>query len=314
MPSELERKVRAPFAADHGFRYFQSESRRVLAQARNFVLRGKNTAGAAMDLIGTQGNDVMLCGSKRTQRTIPVPLRMVTPSTQVAFIVPAEMAGARLVGVKSRFGTAESSTADLTYQLVMDRRDSTTPGAGVDLLTAGVALTGTADTILSGTLISNEKWTKLQAGDRITFELSGSQNEVASLVVTLYFDFQGKGFPVVCHAPVNGDAVDRTFYIANGPRTITSIVASWSVVGSEAALNVQLVKDTGTNAPGAGTNLLTDDTNAGIDLGSGSDVNTPTSGTLIATAATLQMKTTDRLALDFAGATTALVGWYPQFQ
>jgi hypothetical protein len=309
MPSELERKVRAPFAADHGFNYFTDAFRATLAWANNFVLRQKDSSGNAHDLIGVVGNDVMIGGSKRTLRTIPVPVRMVAPATQVVFVVPSAMNGARLVGVTERHITAESTTTDLTGQLVMDRRDATTPGAGTDLLTAGMALTGAADTNVSGTLITNEKWTKLETGDRITWELSGSVNELANVVLTLYFDFAGKGFPVVCHAPTNGDAVDRAIFVANAPRIVSSIVAAWSTVGSEASLNVQLTKDTGTDVPGAGTNLLTDDSNAGIDIGSGSSANTPTTGTLITTAATLRLAAGDRLALDFAGTTTALAGF-----
>ncbi len=80
-----------------------------------------------------------------------------------------------------------------------------------------------------------------------------------------------------------------------------------AVAGSDgAAVSLQLTKDTGTTAPGAGTDLLTNNTAAGFDLKG--TANTTQAGALITTAATLRLAAGDRLSVDFAGTLTAVAG------
>lgn len=80
-----------------------------------------------------------------------------------------------------------------------------------------------------------------------------------------------------------------------------------SVAGSDgSAVNLQVVKDTGTDAPGAGTNLLTNNSNAGFNLKA--TANTVQTGTLTSTAATKKLAAGDRLSVDFAGTLTDVAG------
>jgi hypothetical protein len=80
-----------------------------------------------------------------------------------------------------------------------------------------------------------------------------------------------------------------------------------ATAGSDAsAVSLQITKDTGTNAPGAGTDLLTNNTNVGFDLKG--TANTVQNGTLTATTASLVFVAGDRLSIDFAGTLTALAG------
>jgi hypothetical protein len=81
------------------------------------------------------------------------------------------------------------------------------------------------------------------------------------------------------------------------------LVVAEATAGS---LSLQVVKDTSTNAPGAGTNLLTNNTNAGFNCKS--TANTVQTGTLSTTASDLQLAAGDRLALDFSAGATELVG------
>jgi hypothetical protein len=106
---------------------------------------------------------------------------------------------------------------------------------------------------------------------------------------------------------LNTSCIDQTFFIANFPCQVTGISYVHATAGTDAsAVNVQLSKDTGTQAPGAGTDLLTNNTNAGFDCKG--TANTVQTGALIATVATLQLAVGDRLALDFAGTVTTLAG------
>jgi len=105
----------------------------------------------------------------------------------------------------------------------------------------------------------------------------------------------------------NGSLADQTFFLATRAYIVTAISEVHSVAGNDAgAVNLQVTKDTSTNAPGAGTDLLTNNANAGFDLKG--TANTVQAGTLAASAATLTLAAGDRLAVDFAGTLATLAG------
>jgi hypothetical protein len=80
-----------------------------------------------------------------------------------------------------------------------------------------------------------------------------------------------------------------------------------ATAGSDAsAVSLQVTKDTGTNAPGAGTDLLTNNTNVGFDMKG--TANTVQNGTLTATTASLVFVAGDRLSDRLRGHLTALAG------
>lgn len=100
-------------------------------------------------------------------------------------------------------------------------------------------------------------------------------------------------------------ATDTVFYIANRPMIVTSASEIHSAAAGGASA-LQLVKDTSTNAPGSGTDLLTNNTNTGFDLAG--TANTVQNGTLNATIANLTLAAGDRLAVDFANAIQSSAG------
>lgn len=105
----------------------------------------------------------------------------------------------------------------------------------------------------------------------------------------------------------NGSLADQAFFIANRAYEVVAIREVHSVAGNDAgAVNVQVTKDTGTNAPGAGSDLLTNNTNAGFNLKG--TANTVQVGTLTPTSANLRLAAGDRLSVDFAGTLTTLAG------
>ena len=107
--------------------------------------------------------------------------------------------------------------------------------------------------------------------------------------------------------PLNGDAVDQAVFIADRAYVVERIDYIHSTAGTDAsAVNVQVKKCTGTQAPDAGTNLLTNNTSAGFNCKAA--INTVQNGTLTATAATKTLAAGNRLSLDFTGTTTALAG------
>lgn len=104
----------------------------------------------------------------------------------------------------------------------------------------------------------------------------------------------------------NGSLADQSFFLATRAYIVTAISEVHSVAGNDAgAVNIQVTKDTSTNAPGAGTDLLTNNANAGFDAKG--TANTVQTGTLAAAAA-LTLAAGDRLSVDFAGTLTTLAG------
>lgn len=94
-------------------------------------------------------------------------------------------------------------------------------------------------------------------------------------------------------------ATDQVFYIATRAMRVKTVSEVHAVAAGGASV-LQLVKDTGTAAPGSGTDLLTNNTNTGFDLNG--TANTVQTGTLVATVATVTLAAGDRLSVDFANA------------
>lgn len=113
--------------------------------------------------------------------------------------------------------------------------------------------------------------------------------------------------PVTFALLANASLADQAFFIADRAYRVKAINEVHSVAGNDAgAVSLQVTKDTGTDAPGAGTNLLTNNSNAGFDMKG--TANTVQNGSLSATAADLALAAGDRLAVDFAGVLTTLAG------
>jgi hypothetical protein len=114
---------------------------------------------------------------------------------------------------------------------------------------------------------------------------------------------------ILAHAHVGGAAlmVDQSFFIAPYACQVTRIDYVHAVAETTAVtLRVQVTKDTGTAAPGAGTDLLTNTGGAGFDCKA--VANTVQNGLLSVTLTDLQLAAGDRLGLDFTAAATELVG------
>lgn len=106
---------------------------------------------------------------------------------------------------------------------------------------------------------------------------------------------------------LNADCVDQGFFIADRAYQVVAAYEIHAVAGNDgSAVNMQITKDTGTDAPGAGTDLLTNNTNAGFDMKG--TANTLQTGTLTGTAASLLLAAGNRLSVDFAGTVTTLAG------
>lgn len=94
-------------------------------------------------------------------------------------------------------------------------------------------------------------------------------------------------------------ATDTVFFVATRAYLVVSVSQIHAVAAGGASV-LQVTKDSTTNAPGAGTDLLTNNSSTGFDLNA--TANTVQTGTLTATVATKTLAAGDRLAVDFANA------------
>jgi hypothetical protein len=96
-------------------------------------------------------------------------------------------------------------------------------------------------------------------------------------------------------------ATDQVFFIASRSMRVISCREIHSVAAGSTSV-LQVVKDTGTDAPGAGTDLLT----TGFNLNG--TANTVQTGALSATVATVTLAAGNRLSVDFADAIQSSAG------
>lgn len=150
-----------------------------------------------------------------------------------------------------------SKQGDLTFPISPPSKDGNTPGE------------------LDNTVIGG---TTPRAGSFTTLTINGDAGMTCG---SYYFT----GTPA---------ATDQVFFVATRPFLVVSISEVHAVVAG-ATSTLQVTKDTSTNAPGAGTDLLS----AAFDLNA--TANTPQVGALVA-AATRTLAAGDRLAVDYANA------------
>lgn len=142
---------------------------------------------------------------------------------------------------------------------------------------------------------------------QLQFELSGITAATTRTFTAPDANIQLGEYAISCHAQAATAMVDQSCFVATQAYQITAIRFVHAVAETTAgSLDIQVTKDTSTNAPGAGTDLLTNNSNAGFD--GRATANTVQTGTLTATTANLQLAAGDRISLDFEAAATELVG------
>ena len=116
----------------------------------------------------------------------------------------------------------------------------------------------------------------------------------------------GNIFTVTFNGLLNADNVDKAFWIAPFPCEVIGVTEIHEVAGTDgSAVTVNLERLQGTEAPDAGDDLLTNNSNAGFDLKG--TANTLQTGTLVGTSA-VQLAAGNRLGAAFAGTITSLAG------
>ncbi|NBW07805.1 MAG: hypothetical protein EBR82_07240 [Caulobacteraceae bacterium] len=225
---------------------------------------------------------------------------------QCFFTATKNMLITRIDYVHSALGTDASA---VNVQVTKDT-GTAAPGAGTDLLTnnsnAGFDCKGAINTVQNGTLTATAANLRLAPGDRLSVDFAGTLTALAGVVITVTFAPYFRVFDVVWNMNANSGLADQCFFTANRPVRVVAVSEVHSTLGTDgSAVNVQLTLDRLTDAPGAGTDLLSNNANAGFNLKG--TINTVQTGTFISDWANTLLAG-DRLSLDFAGTLTAVAG------
>lgn len=265
------------------------------------------TRGKVNEAYGQDHNDNLIVGAgvvKPHNATVTFYINANAALADQAFFIVPE-GGMRIKGIQEIHGTAGNDSGAVTLTITRER-GAQAPGTGVDILSASFNVKATAATVQEATLTDNDSYLELQENDVLSVNFTGTLTTLAGVVVTL--SLWPNAYPTATYAmQANGSLADQAFFVAPRPLHIRAIKYKHSVAGTNAsAVNLQVEKCTGTTAPGSGTVLLTNNSDAGFDCKGA--INTVQEGSLSATAADLWLDTGDRLAVDFAGTLTALAG------
>jgi hypothetical protein len=187
--------------------------------------------------------------------------------------------------------TAIAGTLGVTGDVAVATSKFTVAASTGNTLVAGTLASTGAIAINGGATVATGQTLAVTDADKLT---------IGGVIVPQEIEITFHGQPAT-------EMVDQTFFVANQAYQVTKVRFVAAVAEASAGtLLVQLVKDTGTDAPGAGTDLLTNNTNAGFDTKA--TANTVQAGTLTGTGASLQLVAGNRLSVDFSAAATELVG------
>lgn len=183
------------------------------------------------------------------------------------------------------------------------------PASGTALLTNNTntgfdAYGGVANTVQTGTLAASAATLRLAPGNSLALDY-GTVTALKDVTVTVVLQARENLLAVSFNGlPDNSTYADNAFFTADRNYEIVGAAAMYTT--ADASGNVQLTRDTGTTAAGAGTDLLGNDTNAGWDTDAVA-ANAVNVGTFKDTRFN-HLMAGDRLGVDFNGQ-DALVGF-----
>lgn len=206
--------------------------------------------------------------------------------------------------IKYSHATACSTAGTVTATVTRDT-GTTAPGQGTSLMSNTFNAKATANTVVSGTLngtlnLPTDAVLVLNAGDRLCLAFSNATlTSLACPVVTVFFSPGCTGELAVYAVHKNADITTQTFHVATRDMQVQAVYAIYGTAFA-AAVTIDVTKDTSTNAPGAGTSILT------AAMAGDGTINTLITPALAASAATLKMAAGDRLAVKFSAVTTGV--------
>lgn len=226
----------------------------------------------------------------------------------VIFIAPAD-GRYKFVGAEVVYTTKAGAACTLTVERLQGTEIPQT-GAGDALLAAAFDMEGDAEVVQYGSIAGIIDATRtLASGDRIGLYITGTPGALRNVQVTIELEelttLRAKEAPyederVIVTAVLYGAqpqtaAMHDKFFTASKPCKVVAAREVHTTASADALEFIQIEKLAGTQAPGTGVNLLTNNTNKGFD-GNGV-AETVQDGVIVATGDEI-LAVGDRLALD----------------
>ena len=179
---------------------------------------------------------------------------------RIFFVAPRPMLIKSIKYCHTTLGTDSSAvTASIKKQ------DGTeTASQGDVLLSSLFNCKAAINTVQEGALVTTAGYTRMAAGDRLSVDFAGTLTALVGVCIMVEFEPLEDVKLVTFFAPTDGTAVlDQSFFIADRDYKVEASLAVW-MVASGGATNFQLTADPGTVVPGAGVDLLSNDSAAGF--------------------------------------------------
>ncbi len=178
--------------------------------------------------------------------------------------------------------------------------------SGTTLLTTTFDAKASINVVRTGTLTATTANLRMNPGDRLSIDYTGTLTALAGVVVVVVFEAIPDRAAVTWSLSKNANlGVDQVFFTADRRYKIVASSGVWGVAAGGAS-TLQVTRDKGTDAPGAGIDLL---------ASTGYDINGTAETVAVRVleadwTAVLQnyLLTGDRLSVDFANAAQASAG------
>jgi hypothetical protein len=205
-------------------------------------------------------------------------------------------------GITEVHKTAGSDGSAVTAVITRER-GVLAPGAGTALMSNTFNLKGTANTVQSATLNGTvnaplDPVLVLNPGDRLSFKTSGTLTALAGVVVTVYLTPGCKSEIASYFVHANADLSTQTFFVANRDFLVKGAYLYFGTAFG-AAITIDCTQDTSTNAPGAGSSILS----AAVTV-DGSTLAAQTTNALTLGTGPFTLRAGDRLAIKYSATTT----------
>lgn len=272
-----------------------------------FMQRANNAAGTdSIDLIGADSsNRLLLGGALQSPLLTPLifPIQTSSKVSSAAFFVNINSGPLEIVSIQEIHSVANGAAMTA---FVSKEGTGQAPGAGSSAMSGTFDMNGTANTLQTATLAGVRGYPSLvlNAGEQLSLKLSTTITSLAGVCVVVWVRPFTALPPASLFFAANGDIATNTIYLNAIPgNKVRAVAVRWSTAGSGAGtVTVDVTKDTGTDAPGAGTSVL------GAALSVKTTANVTMFPALATSAATLTMAVGNRLAVKMTGTLTALAG------
>lgn len=302
----LHEAMRAPWLSRAGLMKAADVTKLDYSKTSGFQDRHRSASGLADILtIGVDANDIpWVAGDAYIGQRMVKTFTLATNASLTSQAFWISDGNYTILGITEIHATADGAANTATIQKAVGTQS---PTQGVSLMSGSFNMNGTANTLQTATLVDSNPYVSnklnLVKGDRLCFVIASGVTSLAGVQITIAMTPGGKSLTAEYVMNVNGDIGTTTIFNANADYVVTGIQAIWSAAGTDVgAVTLDVTKDTGTAAPGAGTTCLA----AVVNLKA--TANTVVNPALTATAATLRMAPGDRIAVKLNGTLTALAG------